>query len=262
MRRSIIGVTAWFYYLSEVGDVKQKAEAALSAVADLKVAQIANWRNERLGDGRFFFKAPFVAKDIQRLQSDPHNPVIRSEILTWLTLLKAGDRYEMVALFDTNHVPLLSVPDRSVPAGQSMRAQLDAALAANAVVMTDLHQGSNASNIHLEITFPVFAPAASGSISINNLISNIDFVLMDSAHTLLDRSPICMMRMDAHYRRCSTCMTRAPYGRSSRPQRHTRVTPSNSRSMNWIMTDWNRCPVCLTSTCVSVEGKVASTREK
>ena len=159
----IIGVTAWFYYLSEVGDVKQKAEAALSAVADLKVAQIANWRNERLGDGRFFFKAPFVAKDIQRLQSDPHNPVIRSEILTWLTLLKAGNRYEMVALFDTNHVPLLSVPDRSVPAGQSMRAQLDAALAANAVVMTDLHHGSNASNIHLEITFPVFAPAASGS---------------------------------------------------------------------------------------------------
>ena len=117
----IIGIAAWFYYLAEARDVTQKAETALSAVADLKVAQIVNWRNERLGDGRFFSKAPFVAKDIQRLQSDPQNPAIRSEILTWLTLLKSGNRYETVAIFDTNYAPLLSVPDRNAPVGRSMR---------------------------------------------------------------------------------------------------------------------------------------------
>lgn len=159
---------AWIYYLREHDDVEQKARNELIAIADLKADEITNWRNERLGDGRFFARAPFVARDIQRLLANPDDPAIRAEILTWLDLLKAGDRYELVALFSANQSLLLSLPERGARPGTIMLDQIAATLATNQVAISDLHRGTSFTNVHLDVTFPVFPLGLDGRIQTND----------------------------------------------------------------------------------------------
>ena len=51
-----------YSYRSYEWQFRSEAEQRLSAIADLKVSELAQWRAERLGDGSMFFRnAPFSA---------------------------------------------------------------------------------------------------------------------------------------------------------------------------------------------------------
>ena len=55
----------YFYYKSQKTRLLKDKNLELSAIADLKVSQIAQWRNERLGDastdrGKYSFRKAFI----------------------------------------------------------------------------------------------------------------------------------------------------------------------------------------------------------
>ena len=153
--------TAGFFYLRrQQADTRLTMHDELTAIAELKVAQIVNWRTERLGDARFFSRAGFVAKDVEALWSDPNSPPARAETLAWLTLLKAGDRYERVTLFDAKLNPRLTVPARPEDSTREERALVEATFRTNTIVMSDLYRSDRDGEIYLDIIFPIFAPGA------------------------------------------------------------------------------------------------------
>ena len=83
----VIGILGAVYLRHEQAQDRNDAHQLLAAIGDLKQAQVANWRKERLNDAQFFSRA---------------------ELLSWLALLKSGDRYSQVVLFDTNFVQRLA----------------------------------------------------------------------------------------------------------------------------------------------------------
>jgi len=71
-------------------------EQELSAIADLKVSQLAQWRTERLGDGSLFFQnAPFSAL-VRRFLEKPGDAEAQRQIQTWLRKCQMMYRYDQI----------------------------------------------------------------------------------------------------------------------------------------------------------------------
>ncbi|MCB1921608.1 MAG: EAL domain-containing protein [Candidatus Competibacteraceae bacterium] len=154
-----IGVTGWFYVEQQQIDLRLNIQKQLTAIADLKVQQIVNWRKERLSDAQFFFKAAFVARDVQAFLNEPTSESARNEIFDWLNLLKGGDRYAQVTLFDPQGEARIAVPDWQVKPLAFAREEIANALSARDVIMTELHREPDGDrDIHFSILFPILPP--------------------------------------------------------------------------------------------------------
>jgi PAS domain S-box-containing protein len=155
-----IAITGALYLRDGQAAARATARNELRAIADLKVAQIVNWRNERMGDARFFSRAAFVARDVRSFFIDPSSERARSDILNWLTLVKADHRYEQVALFDTNLTLRLAVSDQTDSVADVPRELLAVSLRDSRVIMSDLCRGASDNDIHLDLILPVIEPAS------------------------------------------------------------------------------------------------------
>ena len=78
---------------SRKAEAQSAAREELSAVADLKLRQIMNWREERMSDARFFSSARFVARDVRRSLDEPDSLASRAAVLDWLQLLREEGHY-------------------------------------------------------------------------------------------------------------------------------------------------------------------------
>ncbi len=108
-------------------------------------------------------QAAFVARDVQAFLDNP--AAAKADLLHWLTLLKSGDRYKRISLFDAQGRLLLMLPPEDDPTGPIKHSHVTDVLRDPRVQMTDIHRG-DAGDIHLNIDFPVFAPAAQTPIAV------------------------------------------------------------------------------------------------
>jgi PAS domain S-box-containing protein len=136
------------------------ARIDLAAIANLKAQQIAHWRSERIQDGRFFSRAPFVARDIQGLLAAPNNEALRHDITEWLTLLKGDRRYVQATVFAPDLAPRLTVPDIAIPPPTpELAARIGATFQTNVPTLHDLRLSNTNGEIRMDLLVPVFAPA-------------------------------------------------------------------------------------------------------
>ncbi len=159
-----IVVVGGFQLETQQKDLRKAAQAELDAVADLKTQGIAHWRRECLGDAAFLAKAAFVAREVHELLSSADAGKTRAEVLDWLTLLKGGERYTSVTVFDAGGNVRLSIPESASVPGPKIRVLVADTIRENAVNMTDLHQ-EGADGAHLDLMVPVHAPGADPAVS-------------------------------------------------------------------------------------------------
>ena len=151
---AISAITALYLRHGQSQD-RRDANRLLDAVASLKLAQILDWRQERLNDARFFMQAEFVAHDVQAFLSNAAAERTRNRLVRWLNLLKGGERYSLVALFDTNEVVRLSLPkDTNLVA--SLAHLVSDVTRTNELSLSDLNRDPVSGDVHLDLIFPVF----------------------------------------------------------------------------------------------------------
>lgn len=118
------------------------AREQLGAIAELKAAQVAEWRREREREGRFLMRAPGVAGDIRDLSLDPSDARIRARVLRWLEPIRAGESYESARVFNARGELLLSTPPELPAASRAAPRALGAALSGSDALLTNPHPGS------------------------------------------------------------------------------------------------------------------------
>jgi PAS domain S-box-containing protein len=155
----VLGVSGYVYLARLQSGARAAAHQELAAIADLKLRQISNWREERLSDASFFSHARFVAQDVRRFLQDPSSEAARSAVLHWLNLLKSGDRYYGVAVFDSTGQRRLGLPSSADEPPPLLSGLLKQAQQRREVVMTDLHRDATNGLVHLDILFPIFEDA-------------------------------------------------------------------------------------------------------
>ena len=77
----VIGTAGYIYHEYQQNQIKQEIQKELSAIADLKVLQIENWRRERLEDATMILENPFIAYNVQQFLKNPLTTGIKKGLL-------------------------------------------------------------------------------------------------------------------------------------------------------------------------------------
>lgn len=141
---------------------RETAKRELDAVANLRTAQLAQWREERLAEGRFLQNVPPVAVDIAAFLSQPENEAAGVRVRHWLEAIKGGERYEAVLVYDADRKLRLVIADRA-------NAMLDAPAPGHSfpssgeVMLSDLEHHPDDDTPHLVVIVPIPPPGHDGA---------------------------------------------------------------------------------------------------
>lgn len=156
---AMLGIGGYLYLTRQQVHARITAHRELSAIADLKLRQISNWREERLSDARLFSRVGFVAEDVKRFLDEPDSEAARTAVSQWLTLLKTKERYDAAVAFDMRLKRRLAIPPSADEPAASVGRLLERALQTHDVAFGDLHRDETNGPIHLDIALPIFEGA-------------------------------------------------------------------------------------------------------
>jgi two-component system, NarL family, sensor histidine kinase UhpB len=142
----------WWYYTRQVGALEEAAIRELTAVCDSKAGQLANWRDERLGDGQVLMASP-VSGIAGRILSGQSAGSDRTYLLQILTSLQVAGMYAggMLATLD-GQAPVATAG--ATPDASRLRELARAAVAAQDAQLSDLSLDSHGRPL-MALTIPV-----------------------------------------------------------------------------------------------------------
>jgi len=145
----------YLYYKSQKARLLKDKNLELSAIADLKVGQIAQWRNERLSDAVLIGEnTPFIKLLYEYLHSkDKAN--LRPEIRASLKSVTRNTEYKNILLIDSIGQVRGYFPDKDTLMGDHLKVLFPDLLKLESGILTDLHRTSNINYIHLDLVIPL-----------------------------------------------------------------------------------------------------------
>jgi PAS domain S-box-containing protein len=148
--------TGAFSYRTYVRHFRAGIEQQLSVITELKVAQIVQWRHERLVDGNYLRNTPDAARRALDVLAQPASQATRQMFLGWLEPLFAGRSYEQALLLDERLNVGLVYPERTsgVLGKVALRAAQEA-LRSQQVVLADLHRETEDGPAYLSMMVPL-----------------------------------------------------------------------------------------------------------
>ena len=197
-----ITVAGLFYIRHQEAAVRDSVQSQLNTVADLKSEQISSWRSERLDDGQFLVRAPFVAEDVASLLGNPDSATVRGKVARWLDLMRADGRYESALVFEATGQLRLAVPETSEPQAAAAHEYLPDALHSSDALLTELHRDGANGTIHMEMLVPIFAPGARENAPIAVIVMRLNpaqflFPMLQTWPTASATAETMLVRRDA-----------------------------------------------------------------
>jgi PAS domain S-box-containing protein len=219
----------WFYRTQE-RYLLDGVEGNLESIANLKVAQIAKWRSERLAQADEILDRPFTRDVIIPWMVSPRDDVTES-ILSWFRSLQKHYKYHDVMLVNVDGLPQMSSSGRTALLDSETLKAIGTALRERRCVLTDLHTDPAGLGPHLESIVPLFSGNGQTPEPIGALIQHIDplqflYPLIDSwptasrsAETLLVRrdGDAVLFLNDLRHRRDTALKHRIPLSRNDVP---------------------------------------------
>ena len=90
-------------------------EEQLSAIAELKMNELVEWRKERMTDATIFYRNSSFAGLVKRYFKNPNNGDAHEQLQTWIGRLAAIQHYDRVFLLDTACNERMSLPGKREP---------------------------------------------------------------------------------------------------------------------------------------------------
>ena len=136
------------------GEIRAQAVGSLSALADLKVEQISDWRGERLADVAAIAAPPVGASDLALLARGEPPPALAA----WYRAIQERHVYADVLVVSARGEPLFSAAGRRAPLDPLTAETSARALANGHAVISDLHRSARDGRTYLDAAAPI--PAA------------------------------------------------------------------------------------------------------
>jgi len=156
----ILSIALWtggfFYYSHEKQHIKQTLQRELTAIADLKVKQIKDWRHERLGDAVQISNNHLLINEIQEWFRNPSLDY-RREVFEWLKSIQEFYGYQNILLIDAKGNVRLSVQDEKGLLGPDARKLFVEAMNSRKVIFSDLYRSKMSNVIRLGIFVPLIS---------------------------------------------------------------------------------------------------------
>lgn len=109
----------YLYSRQQQEHFRERIEAELGTIADLKVKELQEWRRERLGDAALFFKNSVFSGLIEEVFDNPANLEARRRLQIWMEKITSLPQFKRTSLANAD-----SVEQLFAPAGSEHRPEL------------------------------------------------------------------------------------------------------------------------------------------
>jgi PAS domain S-box-containing protein len=150
-----IVAAGYFYYRNYEKHYRSEVERQLSAVADLKVGELAQWRRERLADGAVFFKNGSFSGFVRRFFEKPEDAQAQRQIQAWVEKYQTVNQYDHVRLLDAQGVTRMSVPAGRSEMSSTVAQRLPEVLRTGQVTFQDFYQNEHDQRVYLAVLVPI-----------------------------------------------------------------------------------------------------------
>ncbi len=145
----------FLYFNNQKDSLLSKKQLELSAIADLKIRQITQWRFERLGDAEFLGGNILLVRKFKDFLKMPTDIPLRADILQSLKSLTDNFDYKNALLLDRSGIVRLAYPKQDTLSGDNLKPLITKILKQHKVLLTDLHRASLDSFVHLDLIVPL-----------------------------------------------------------------------------------------------------------
>ncbi len=171
-----ISATGYFVFNWYQEGVKEEAHDALGAIADLRVSQVAKWREEYQKNAEVMARDPLLAVEIERWlqRGAPLDPGAQ-KIVQRLKAVQQMYDFQGVFILDERGVvrDLPITPDAKPPAAYGVQRVMDV-MRTRQAVLTDLHPGAGVPRVRLDLVVPIFAQGDARNPAIAGIYFRID----------------------------------------------------------------------------------------
>ena len=145
----------YLYFRHFQSQLLHKTEDELNAIAELKITDIARWRQERLGDAAVFYDNDAFATLVRRFLDAPPAPEAQSEIRTWLRQLRHAYAYSRTSLFSPSGAELIADVDAAEAAVPPPLPDIQEAARSGKIRFFDFYRESPGKPIRLSVLVPI-----------------------------------------------------------------------------------------------------------
>jgi PAS domain S-box-containing protein len=139
-------------------DATARAEAAskLTAVTELKIRELDQWRKERMQDAHYIRRTPYAARRALNALAEPASGEMKHAFTSWLDAVLANGEYSRALLLDTNLNVRLSHPTEiSGPLPEPLRRAAETAMRTKQITEADLHLAGDGGQVQMSLVVPL-----------------------------------------------------------------------------------------------------------
>jgi PAS domain S-box-containing protein len=151
----ILTAGGYWFYRNQVENVRKEGYKDLKVIAELKLNQIIQWRNQKIADAKLNSKAPFLRSTVQQWLKKPGDDILKTGILNRLKLIKESAGYENVILAGPDSRILFSLDPRLVVFEGRTKQLIDRTASTREVVFDDFFRCTTCTQVHLDVAAPI-----------------------------------------------------------------------------------------------------------
>jgi len=157
-----IVVAGGVFFRHETARTRKATEDHLSSIADLKAAQIANWRRERIADAEMISRNPLNSLRIGPFL-ESRSPGDRGDDLRdWMESWRKTYKYHDVVLLDRNSRVRLSVGSSPPVIGAYTSANVADVMRTGRSLLSDIHRLDGGNFPHMDLYAPLLSTTRNG----------------------------------------------------------------------------------------------------
>lgn len=151
----VLAIVGYLLYTTQRAEREAQVASELAAIADLKLAQITSWRQERMSDANFADNNVRIHMHVRHLVEGRDTEVARTAQVDWMRSMYKNRQYGRIAIFDSRGRVLVAVPQHEDLPGPYAMTLMERAGRERTVLFSDLSTRDGAAPV-LDIVVPVF----------------------------------------------------------------------------------------------------------
>jgi len=167
-------IFGFLYYRNQKALILNEKKVDLSSIADLKVRQITQWRNERLNDAVIIGENSAFSDQLKSFLGKPGDISAEKKIMESFRSILKNPEYRNVQLIDSAGILRMSCPYRDSIVSDQLRALLPYSGKMNAPFLTDLYKLNSIGRPGLDLIIPLSHKASGNPRPLGILAIRID----------------------------------------------------------------------------------------
>ncbi len=144
-----------YYFNLQKENIATDIKRDLAVIADSKVKQIENWREERFLDGQMISENKIMVKNFLSIYKNPNNFSLRNDLVDLFKSICDKHRYLTARLVDSEGKMIISYPYDAIKVGRNGRKHIAIAKELRKPYLSSFHFYENTERIHLDLVIPI-----------------------------------------------------------------------------------------------------------